>query len=166
MERVCDYAFRCIRLVEVLVKQGQEVRPFMSRRGKVASWLLRSTNLRLPLGSDWRCRYVHACCLFCWVWFSPWSASGFPVTWPQVSDLSSKLREMRQYWTQLSAALCDKLAAGGANQEKCWNGITKARWGGKLLREVVTLTEESQAWHWKNRLIPPKTIFIVYWIPI
>lgn len=64
MERVCDDAFRCTRLVEVLVKQGQEVRPFMSRRGKAASWLLRSTNLRLLLGSDWRCRYVHACCLF------------------------------------------------------------------------------------------------------
>ncbi|TNM88207.1 hypothetical protein fugu_006428 [Takifugu bimaculatus] len=31
----------------------------------------------------------------------------------QVSDLSSKLREMRQYWTQLSAALCNKLAGGG-----------------------------------------------------
>uniref|UniRef100_H2VD09 Glypican-1 n=1 Tax=Takifugu rubripes TaxID=31033 RepID=H2VD09_TAKRU len=46
----------------------------------------------------------------------------------QVSDLSSKLREMRQYWTQLSAALCNKLAAGGTNQEKCWNGITKARY--------------------------------------
>ncbi|XP_029286188.1 glypican-1 [Cottoperca gobio] len=46
----------------------------------------------------------------------------------QVSDLSSKLREMRQYWTQLPAALCSKMAAGGANQDKCWNGITKARY--------------------------------------
>uniref|UniRef100_A0A8C9YD68 Glypican-1 n=1 Tax=Sander lucioperca TaxID=283035 RepID=A0A8C9YD68_SANLU len=47
---------------------------------------------------------------------------------PQVSDLSSKLREMRQYWTQLPVALCSKLAAGGAGQDKCWNGITKARY--------------------------------------
>lgn len=46
----------------------------------------------------------------------------------QVSDLSSKLREMRRYWIQLSEALCDKLAAGGSNQDKCWNGITKARY--------------------------------------
>ncbi|XP_072770793.1 glypican-1-like [Nerophis lumbriciformis] len=46
----------------------------------------------------------------------------------QVSDLSSKLREMRQYWLQLPAALCSKLAAGGANQDKCWNGMTKARY--------------------------------------
>lgn len=46
---------------------------------------------------------------------------------PQVADLSSKLREMRQYWIQLPLAICSKLAAGGANQDKCWNGITKAR---------------------------------------
>ncbi|KAG7513369.1 glypican-1-like [Solea senegalensis] len=46
----------------------------------------------------------------------------------QVSDLSSKLREMRQYWTQLPMALCSKMAAGGAAQDKCWNGITKARY--------------------------------------
>uniref|UniRef100_UPI0037E778E3 glypican-1 n=1 Tax=Semicossyphus pulcher TaxID=241346 RepID=UPI0037E778E3 len=44
----------------------------------------------------------------------------------QVSDLSSKLREMRQYWIQLPVALCSKLAAGGGGQEKCWNGMTKA----------------------------------------
>nr|XP_057929125.1 glypican-1-like [Doryrhamphus excisus] len=46
----------------------------------------------------------------------------------QVSDLSSKLREMRQYWLQLPVALCSKLAAGGNNQDKCWNGMTKARY--------------------------------------
>ncbi|XP_024661399.1 glypican-1 [Maylandia zebra] len=46
----------------------------------------------------------------------------------QVSDLSSKLREMRQYWIQLSLALCGKLAPGGNSQDKCWNGITKARY--------------------------------------
>ncbi|KAL7396220.1 hypothetical protein ABVT39_002374 [Epinephelus coioides] len=46
----------------------------------------------------------------------------------QVSDLSSKLREMRQYWVQLPVALCSKLAAGGAGQDKCWNGMTKARY--------------------------------------
>ncbi|KAM7013149.1 glypican-1 [Tautogolabrus adspersus] len=46
----------------------------------------------------------------------------------QVSDLSSKLREMRQYWIQLPVALCSKMAAGGGGQDKCWNGITKARY--------------------------------------
>ncbi|KAK5620379.1 hypothetical protein CRENBAI_024762 [Crenichthys baileyi] len=44
----------------------------------------------------------------------------------QVSDLSSKLREMRQYWVQLPVALCSKLAAGSNSQDNCWNGITKA----------------------------------------
>lgn len=51
----------------------------------------------------------------------------------QVSDLSSKLRDMRQYWIQLPVALCSKLAAGGTSQDKCWNGITKA----KYLPEVM-----------------------------
>ncbi|CAL8306311.1 unnamed protein product [Lota lota] len=47
----------------------------------------------------------------------------------QVSDLSSKLREMQQYWVQLPAALCSKLASSGSSsQDKCWNGITKARY--------------------------------------
>ncbi|XP_049588010.1 glypican-1 isoform X1 [Syngnathus scovelli] len=46
----------------------------------------------------------------------------------QVSDLSSQLREMRQYWLQLPIALCSKLSTAGANKEKCWNGITKARY--------------------------------------
>uniref|UniRef100_A0A3Q0RYP9 Glypican-1 n=1 Tax=Amphilophus citrinellus TaxID=61819 RepID=A0A3Q0RYP9_AMPCI len=46
----------------------------------------------------------------------------------QVSDLSSKLREMRRYWVQLPLALCGKLAPGSSSQDKCWNGITKARY--------------------------------------
>ncbi|KAJ3599764.1 hypothetical protein NHX12_033720 [Muraenolepis orangiensis] len=47
----------------------------------------------------------------------------------QVSDLSSKLREMQQYWVQLPAALCSKLASsGGSSRDKCWNGIAKARY--------------------------------------
>uniref|UniRef100_A0A3Q2TXZ8 Glypican-1 n=1 Tax=Fundulus heteroclitus TaxID=8078 RepID=A0A3Q2TXZ8_FUNHE len=46
----------------------------------------------------------------------------------QVTDLSSKLREMRQYWVQLPVALCSKLSAGSNSQDNCWNGITKARY--------------------------------------
>uniref|UniRef100_A0A1A8GT73 Glypican-1 n=1 Tax=Nothobranchius korthausae TaxID=1143690 RepID=A0A1A8GT73_9TELE len=46
----------------------------------------------------------------------------------QVSDISSKLREMRHYWVQLPVELCRKLAAGGNSQEDCWNGNTKARY--------------------------------------
>ncbi|XP_062306090.1 glypican-1 [Osmerus eperlanus] len=47
----------------------------------------------------------------------------------QISDVSSKLREMQQYWVQLPQALCvSKVAAGNANEDKCWNGMTKARY--------------------------------------
>ncbi|KAM9848290.1 glypican-1 [Aulostomus maculatus] len=46
----------------------------------------------------------------------------------QVTDLSTKLREMRQYWLQLPVALCSKLAAGSSSQDECWNGMTKARY--------------------------------------
>ncbi|XP_015237351.1 PREDICTED: glypican-1-like [Cyprinodon variegatus] len=46
----------------------------------------------------------------------------------QVTDLSNKLREMRQYWIQLPVALCSKLSAGSTSQDNCWNGITKARY--------------------------------------
>ncbi|XP_030228697.1 glypican-1 [Gadus morhua] len=47
----------------------------------------------------------------------------------QVSDLSSKLREMQQYWVQLPAALCSKLASSSSSsQDKCWNGMAKARY--------------------------------------
>ncbi|XP_061540524.1 glypican-1-like isoform X1 [Phycodurus eques] len=59
--------------------------------------------------------------------YKPSPAAGLGLEM-QVSDLSSKLRERRQYWLQLPIALCSKLAAGGANKDKCWNGITKARY--------------------------------------
>ncbi|XP_036377387.1 glypican-1 [Megalops cyprinoides] len=46
-----------------------------------------------------------------------------------VSDVTSKLREMQQYWVQLPNALCnDKVTAGAANEDKCWNGMARARY--------------------------------------
>ncbi|XP_029905541.1 glypican-1 [Myripristis murdjan] len=50
-----------------------------------------------------------------------------------VSDLTSKLREMQHYWIQVPVALCNKLAQSGTKQDKCWNGMTKA----KYLPEVM-----------------------------
>lgn len=64
----------------------------------------------------------------------------------QVSDLSSKLREMRQYWVQLPVAICSKLAAGGSGQDKCWNGITKARWGREPAPGKQAVSGQSQAY--------------------
>ncbi|CAL8396320.1 unnamed protein product [Boreogadus saida] len=48
----------------------------------------------------------------------------------QVADLSSKLREMQQYWVQLPAALCSKLASSSSSsqQDECWNGMARARY--------------------------------------
>ncbi|XP_041912698.1 glypican-1 [Alosa sapidissima] len=49
----------------------------------------------------------------------------------QVSDVSSKLKEMLQFWLQLPAALCKSKAA--SSTDRCWNGNTKARY----LPEVI-----------------------------
>lgn len=47
----------------------------------------------------------------------------------QVSDVSSKLKEMQMYWIQLPSALCNsKAASGSSNDDKCWNGMAKSRY--------------------------------------
>ncbi|KAL6469437.1 hypothetical protein MHYP_G00229610 [Metynnis hypsauchen] len=47
----------------------------------------------------------------------------------QVSDVSSKLKEMQLYWIQLPSALCNsKAASGSSSDDKCWNGMAKARY--------------------------------------
>ncbi|KAM6962855.1 glypican-1 [Aplochiton taeniatus] len=53
----------------------------------------------------------------------------------QVSDLSSKLREMQQYWIQLPTALCSKLSAGAVAQEDCWNGMTKGSYPSEVMAD-------------------------------
>ena len=66
----------------------------------------------------------------------------------QVSDLSSKLREMQQYWVQLPAALCSKLASSSSSsQDKCWNGMTKARWVPSLPLLWIQQIIQSQRQH-------------------
>uniref|UniRef100_A0A3B4AB33 Glypican-1 n=1 Tax=Periophthalmus magnuspinnatus TaxID=409849 RepID=A0A3B4AB33_9GOBI len=45
----------------------------------------------------------------------------------QVSILTTKLREMRQYWIELPVALCGKVAEG-SSPDKCWNGMSKGRY--------------------------------------
>uniref|UniRef100_A0A673N9K5 Glypican-1 n=1 Tax=Sinocyclocheilus rhinocerous TaxID=307959 RepID=A0A673N9K5_9TELE len=44
----------------------------------------------------------------------------------QVTDVSSKLKEMQFYWIQLPSALCSGKTASSTSSDKCWNGITKA----------------------------------------
>ncbi|XP_024001753.1 glypican-1-like, partial [Salvelinus sp. IW2-2015] len=57
--------------------------------------------------------------------YKPSPTVGVPLEM-QISDVSSKLREMQQYWVQLPAALCNSKVAAGAAGDKCWNGMTKA----------------------------------------
>ncbi|XP_029488547.1 glypican-1-like [Oncorhynchus nerka] len=59
--------------------------------------------------------------------YKPSPTVGVPLEM-QISDVSSKLREMQQYWVQLPAALCNSKVAAGAAGDKCWNGMTKARY--------------------------------------
>lgn len=54
---------------------------------------------------------------------SPKSAARLEV---QVTDVSSKLKEMQLYWIQLPSALCSGKTASSTTGDKCWNGITKA----------------------------------------
>ncbi|KAI5609872.1 glypican-1 precursor [Silurus asotus] len=52
----------------------------------------------------------------------------------QVSDVSSKLKEMQLYWIQLPSALCDsKVASGSSSDDNCWNGIAKDRYLPQLM---------------------------------
>lgn len=49
----------------------------------------------------------------------------------QVLDLRGKARLMRRFWTLLPHTLCssEKTAAGTANEDSCWNGQARGRWG-------------------------------------
>lgn len=51
---------------------------------------------------------------------------------PQVSDVKEKLRLMRRFWVLLPHALCsdEKVAADVTNEDSCWNGQARGRWGG------------------------------------
>uniref|UniRef100_A0A8C7Y7G6 Glypican-1 n=1 Tax=Oryzias sinensis TaxID=183150 RepID=A0A8C7Y7G6_9TELE len=47
----------------------------------------------------------------------------------QVSEVTMRLRDMQSYWVSLPKILCSDRAAHGAGAEdKCWNGINRARY--------------------------------------
>ncbi|KAM4605795.1 glypican-1b [Polymixia lowei] len=51
-----------------------------------------------------------------------------------VSDVSRRLRDMQPYWVSLPSALCsDRVATGAGAEDKCWNGMSRARY----LPEVI-----------------------------
>ncbi|KAJ8011819.1 hypothetical protein DPEC_G00062220 [Dallia pectoralis] len=46
-----------------------------------------------------------------------------------VSDVATKLREMQTYWVSLPSTLCsDRIATGAQANDKCWNGMNRARY--------------------------------------
>lgn len=51
-----------------------------------------------------------------------------------VSDVTMRLRDMQPYWVSLPSVLCsDRVATGTGAEEKCWNGMSRARY----LPEVI-----------------------------
>ncbi|XP_073347838.1 glypican-1b [Pagrus major] len=46
-----------------------------------------------------------------------------------VSDVTMKLRELQPYWVSLPSVLCsDRVATGTGAEDKCWNGMSRARY--------------------------------------
>lgn len=49
-------------------------------------------------------------------------------TLPQVSDVTMRLRDLQPYWVSLPGLLCsDRVATGTGAEDKCWNGMNRAR---------------------------------------
>ncbi|XP_070829688.1 glypican-1b [Chaetodon trifascialis] len=46
-----------------------------------------------------------------------------------VSDVTMRLRELQPYWVSLPSILCsDRVATGTGAEDKCWNGMSRARY--------------------------------------
>lgn len=46
-----------------------------------------------------------------------------------VSDVTMRLRDMQPYWVSLPSHLCnDRVATGTGAEDKCWNGMSRARY--------------------------------------
>ncbi|KAG7229285.1 hypothetical protein INR49_012943, partial [Caranx melampygus] len=46
-----------------------------------------------------------------------------------VSDVTVRLRDMQSYWVSLPSMLCsDRVATGTGAEDKCWNGMNRARY--------------------------------------
>uniref|UniRef100_UPI0037E7E9AD glypican-1b n=1 Tax=Semicossyphus pulcher TaxID=241346 RepID=UPI0037E7E9AD len=46
-----------------------------------------------------------------------------------VSDVTIRLRDMQPYWISLPSVLCsDRVATGTGAEDKCWNGMSRARY--------------------------------------
>lgn len=55
----------------------------------------------------------------------------FPCFLDQVTDIKEKLKLSKKVWSALPYTICkdESMTAGMSNEEECWNGHSKARWG-------------------------------------
>lgn len=59
---------------------------------------------------------------------------------PQVAEVSTKLEHMRPYWVSLPRIVCsDRVATGIGAEDKCWNGMSRARCSSYVLNTSKTL---------------------------
>ncbi|CAJ0931876.1 unnamed protein product [Ranitomeya imitator] len=68
----------------------------------------------------------------------PTSAAGTNID-RLVSDVVSKLRQLRGLWKLLPLSLCSdhRVSAGLSNQDRCWNGQTRGRIRGRLCQSLI-----------------------------
>lgn len=57
-------------------------------------------------------------------------------------DIKEKLKQSKKFWSGLPEVMCveDKVTAGNASEDECWNGHTKGRWAALVLN--------SSQWDW------------------
>ncbi|XP_058478335.1 glypican-6b isoform X1 [Solea solea] len=57
-----------------------------------------------------------------------------------VDDIKEKLKLSKKFWTNLPEAMCveDRVTAGNASDEECWNGHTKGRYFPEVQKDGLT----------------------------
>ncbi|XP_036401645.1 glypican-6-like [Megalops cyprinoides] len=78
--------------------------------------------------------------------FRPYSPEERPTTAAGTSldrlviDIKEKLKQSKKFWSTLPNGICleDKVTAGEADQEQCWNGHSKGRYFPDVLKDGLT----------------------------
>ncbi|XP_039861567.1 glypican-6b isoform X2 [Simochromis diagramma] len=57
-----------------------------------------------------------------------------------VVDIKEKLKDFKKFWSNLPEAMCveDRVTAGNASEEECWNGHTKGRYFPEVQKDGLT----------------------------
>lgn len=81
----------------------------------------------------------------------------------KVIDIKEKLRQSKKFWSNLPEELCveDRVTAGNASDDECWNGHTKGRY------VVPPVTKAGQSLFNTTRfirLIPRRPDYLVYFL--